>query len=248
MVNWTGELPELKHLCHLFLRIFDAYASNLRLSTAPSDMVLKVIPGTMIASSAYIALPTVPELICIAKDIYDSCPTQAVSISPYSSLSLVQLTPEVPDAVDFRLQLDNPVVLLQEQSVAHVAYCWDEGSSWLTATLTDTLGCHSWSASFYTGVSSNALATLSAIAKEVLDVAREALEEAHGCPRTIVTRDEPMHPTEAEGEFYYASTRLPLIKHSLDLACSGTRSFPGCRASRSEPAAHIDVEQLERHS
>jgi Mediator complex subunit 13 C-terminal domain len=230
MVKKSDDQVELKTLCFRFLRLFDAYATNLRLSSSPSDIVLKVVPNSIIGSPSSIAIPTVSELIRISKDVYDSCPNESASISPYASSALVQLTPEVPDGVDFKLTQGNPMTLLQQDAVAHIAYCWDDESPWLTAALTDSLGCHSWSASFHTGTSSDTLAMFRAIVKEVLDVAREALEEAHGSPKIIIACDRPVPPVEVDGALIPIISSKPnitpvwtSIAHAQDMALAFAR-------------------------
>lgn len=198
MMDCATDQRELKHLCGIFLHIFDAYAAGLRHLSAPADVVLKIVPASLISSAVRITLPTAKQLVRISIDIYDNCPGQVEATSPYSSLSLVQLTPQMPEQVDFRLSRTNPTVLLQQQSVAHVAYCWNEESLWLTAALTDTLGCHSWSASYYVGARSGSFIAFRAVVKEILEIVREALEEAHGLPKLIVARDRTYHPAEIE--------------------------------------------------
>ena len=191
MFNDRDKTTGTRSLCSAFLRLFESYASNLRFTSnsSPCDIVLKVLPLSWIASSTTIAMPQVRDLMRLSKEIYDRCPLDDESLSPYSSHSLIEIAQPVPKSLHFRLTSESHANPFQRETYAHVAYCWDEYSLWITAAMTDTLGCHSWSASFYIGAADK-WAVFRVFVKEVLEIVEESIEDSHGRTRTVVYKDQ----------------------------------------------------------
>ncbi|MCJ1392871.1 mediator of RNA polymerase II transcription subunit 13 [Xylographa bjoerkii] len=155
MVNPFCPMYSLPRLCECFLRCFEKYVSSTIVNShaKPSDLVLKLLPISWVASTTTIALSSPKEYIRLVKDVYDRCPANNSErgLSPYASASLVQIAEDIPKTVNFSLAAEPTMCLTQENEAVHVGYSWDFDSEWLSSSITDNFGRLQWNASYSLG-------------------------------------------------------------------------------------------------
>ena len=203
IVNPFSGHTALYSLCASFYKLYDTYASCVRHTRAPgdlvSDLVLQIIPFSWIGSSSTIAMQAPRTYIRLAKIIYDRFPVQGQDISPYASASLFRLAEGIPKSLDFKLSSDSPKSLFQHVSAAHIGYSWDVGCRWLCSAMTDSFGCHHWSASYFLGSGNDPWSNFRAAAKEIWETFLEAIDVSYGSHRLYISKISPMPPTEING-------------------------------------------------
>ena len=201
MINPFHGVDTIFRLCVAFLKLFEAYASKIRLIQNPSDLVLKIIPMEWISSGSTYSSSSPASYLRLAKEVYDRCPSTQLESSPYASASLFQLADPIPRTIDFRLNADSASSLFQHEHIAHIGYSWVGESAWMTAAITDNLGCHHWVGSFSLRDSLDPWPSFQAIAKEIWEIMLEAMKAAEGNRRVFVAKDRPMLIKEVEGTY-----------------------------------------------
>jgi hypothetical protein len=201
MICVSDEPSALQDLCVLFTKIFDCYAAGVRGTVQPSDLVLKVLPLDILSYQEKMSFPSASRLSELSLEIYDRCPLKTSAVSPYATHSLVQLSPELPASISFKLTTGNVPSLLENECIANLAYCWDHDSSWLNAAWTDKLGCHAWSGCFYIDATHELALQFRAIVEEIIGVVIEGMEQPHGRPRILVMKDRDIDEIELGGTY-----------------------------------------------
>ena len=200
MISPSQEIASLRRLCVAFIRIFEAYVSKIRLIQNPSDLVLKILPMDWVSSTSTITSSSPAKYTRLAKELYDRCPTLKLDASPYASASLFQLANPIPKSIEFKLSADFISSPFQHESAIHIGYSWELTSMWLSSALTDTLGCHHWTASYYFGPSFDPWIIFQAVAKEIWEIMLEAMNASQGNRRLFVAKDKPMTTKEIDGK------------------------------------------------
>jgi mediator of RNA polymerase II transcription subunit 13, fungi type len=141
-----------RFFCACFWRLF----TSCRQSTpkthqkAPrSDIVLQILPVSLLASPQQLVLLDGEQLGVLAKEIYDRCPPSQVSsvIDPNSTLSIlaapaVEVATTLPKRIAFQPVSDPPSDLLLEGSVLHLAYTLSADLQWMSVCWIDGTGRH----------------------------------------------------------------------------------------------------------
>ena len=200
MINPHPGVRALYSLCTSFLKLFEAYASSVRHVRAPADMVLQVIPLSWIGSSSTISIQPPKSYIRLAKIVYDRCPVQGQDASPYASASLFRLADTIPKTLEFKLGADSPTSLFQHISAAHIGYSWKHGSRWLSSVVTDSHGCHHWTASYFLSLREDSWSIFRAAAKEIWETFLEVMDVSHGSHRLYISKSSPMLQAEIDGQ------------------------------------------------
>ena len=140
-----------QYLCACFWQLCKAYRQNTpkAYQKAPrSDLVLQVLPVSLIASLDGLVLLDARQMGMLATEIYDRCPPSskvAVKIDIASSLPIlaapaVEIASAPPKRIAFQLSSDPPSDLLHEGSVLHLAYAVSADRQWLTSCWVDSSG------------------------------------------------------------------------------------------------------------
>lgn len=161
-------------ICALFQHIFEAYASPYRKLGQPSDMILQIIPSSLISSSLKQVLPRLKQYSNISKMVYGRCPRMESSDSAYTPGSMIQLAEPLPIIIDFKLNPDGSSHPLKGSETFHLAYACTNDQRWLNVALIDSFGSKQWNASYYLGECTEFIPTLAEIAKEIFDTVQDA--------------------------------------------------------------------------
>lgn len=206
MVNAFNEPTALARLCEAFLKLFDAYAGSLgeENNRDTIDVVLQIIPLSLIASTDRLIIPSPTVYKKIAFEVYDRCAPSAqldrTAPTPFSGASAVQLAKVIPRSINLKLTCRSIDGSLVSDRCIHVSYCFSTYSQWLTASWTDSLGCLQWNASYYVAVDAEEVWPRFSEAGQdmwqiTLDIAR-----ALGAPyRFFIARVGPMPREEYDG-------------------------------------------------
>ena len=139
----------------------------------------------------------------LASAIYDRCPLQAAEDqpprSPYSSGSHVELAPRVAVSMDLRLSSAGGPNVLDHSSVVHVGYSWQPGSHWLCSAITDDLGCHSRTASYYIPQWRNDWRVFRHVMQDIVICAGELIGAGRSIFSVIVAKESRMLEQEIKG-------------------------------------------------
>jgi hypothetical protein len=202
MVNPTESQSTLKRVCEKFHKLFEAYATALRATNNPSDVVLQIIPLHWVGYPSQLTIPSPQQCTRLANVIYNRCPLVEGTSSAYASGSLLQLTDRLPTSVEFRPSPSNNTHPLKHDEGIHLAYHWSEEAHWLSAAFIDNIGSKQWNASYYLGESLNPWPYFAAIAREIWEVVKEATNAPQRDCKIFIAKTHPFNPMEIEGECY----------------------------------------------
>lgn len=206
MVNAFNEPTAIVRLCEAFLKLLDAYAGSLgeENNRDTINVVLQIIPLSLIASTDTLTIPSPAVYKKIAFEVYDRCAPNAeldrTTLTAFSGVSAVQLAKVIPRSINLKLTCRAIDGSLVSDRCIHVSYCFSTSSQWLTVSWTDSLGCLQWNASYYLAIDAEEVwAQFSEAAQDMwqttLDIAR-----AMSAPyRVFITRVGPMPREEYDG-------------------------------------------------
>ncbi|KAK8182428.1 mediator complex subunit 13 C-terminal-domain-containing protein [Phyllosticta citribraziliensis] len=155
LVNPFSNPQHTWQLCSAFWALFQAYGPPVSIATTENskpDVVLQLVPIKYIASFEAPIILEPALLTKMAREVYDRCPPKSLSDDP-TALSIrtapsIQLEETLPRNIPFRLTVDPPSNLLQENSYIHVGYSISFDGSWITAAWTDNAGKHQTTVSY----------------------------------------------------------------------------------------------------
>lgn len=200
MVDPTNGQSSIRRTCELFQKIFEAYASAVRMANNPCDLVTQLVPLDWIGSSSRVAILSLRQCTRLANLVYDRCPPADPTSSAYSAASLFELAKPLPKALHFKLSSAHSSDPLQNAKVIYLGYCWNDRSRWLSAAFIDSTGSQQWSASYCIGQLSNQWSSFELIAQEIWAVIEEAFHVSQDDCRILVSKTGPLHPIERESE------------------------------------------------
>ncbi|KAL9117165.1 MAG: hypothetical protein Q9187_006302 [Circinaria calcarea] len=200
MVNPFDELKALPHLCSSFSKILEANGYGSGSCSYSTDLVLKILPISLLASRTTIALPP-PQLYArLAMEVYNQSPHQSPRdpSSPINSHSLFQLAECIPKTISFSLTSDPSAALIREDAAYHLAYSWSSDGQWLSMALTNTCGSKHCSVSYCLGMIPAKWPTFRAVAKEVWDTTLELLNTNWTAHQLFIVKDSLMAQVEID--------------------------------------------------
>ena len=208
--------------CNSYIKLLAAYASNAGGHTYSHvyDLVLKIIPTTMVASKTTIPIPPPQLFDQIAREIYERCSVQYSEEldSPARFNSSFQLARTVPKSVNFGLTSDLPKTLIGDDSSYHVAYSWCSDEHWLSVLLIDTQGTLCWKASYCLGICPSDLA-FQKVARDIWSRILNIVNTRISSPRLVLAKDQAMSSTELQSKLYKSFTMSKTNFYSVD--CHG---------------------------
>ena len=209
MVDPLGKRHSAARLCAAFLELFASYKSALkdRKVRDPSDVVLQIVPSKLVFSSEVIIMPSLQTYKRLAFEVYDRCSPNEISLqdsgSQCQSTPAIRLSRVIPKTIDFRLSSDSTVTCLQSDNCIHLAYAWDPGDQWLTASWTDNQGILHWNACYCFGEDEEMpWSTFTMIVKEIWETTYEMLQPHQGPWRLFIVKESPILKIELDSEHW----------------------------------------------
>lgn len=198
MVDLFPGTKASQYLCACFWKLYKAYRDNVpkpNRGEARCDIVLQVLPVTLMASPHELTVLDSKQITMLAKEVYARCPPSSESYeggftssaqTPYAPFFELAHLP--PRKIQFQLISEPPSDLLHEGSVLHVAYAMSGDGQWMTAYWINSTGSYQRSSAF-----SLRGRTFSEVAEEVWEQTREAMISREIMWRVfVISTDEEM--------------------------------------------------------
>lgn len=206
MVDAFGELRSLPRLCEAFLRMFDAYAQSLKETKRQDhyDLILQIIPLSIIASEHSLTLPNPTTLGKLASEVYDrcapSCKPDSAEMTPFTYAPAVRLARMVPRSINLQLTAKPPGASPLSDRCIHVSYSHPQHSSWLTASWVDDWGSLQWNTCYHlTSDMGDIWPEFKQAAEDIWETTLEAAR-FHSTPyRILIVKCGSMPDTERKG-------------------------------------------------
>ena len=255
MVDSSDDEKSLPLLCAAFLKLFNAYMKAVKDERIdnPNDLVLQIVPSSLIFSDLELVLPSPTDYRRLAFELYNRCgPSENEKDrkrSQFISAPSMRLAKAIPKNIDFRLTPDNPAFSLQSDNCLHIAYTWTPGSDWLCASWTDNLGILSWNACYCFGdAQKNFWQSLSEIAHEIWETTLEMLQPRNGRWRLLICKDGAVYKHELDGE--YCLLEVPRLTNgsAWQRVVTGSTRFsvlPTLLTVEASPLLDLHVQQPE---
>ena len=139
------------YLSACFWKLCQAYRQHTpkaHLRSPRSDLVLQILPVSLIASPDRLIILDAQQMGCLATEIYDRCPPSSKAAMamdtpaalPILAAQAVELASVPPRKIAFQLASDPPTDLLNEYSILHLAYAVSAEKQWMSASWTDNTG------------------------------------------------------------------------------------------------------------
>lgn len=179
MLDYSEDDRAMPGLCNAFLDLFRSYRLALQDEELrnPNDLVLQIVPSRMVFARNKLVLPSPSEYKRLAFQVYDRCGPKSgngqAPASPFASAPAMRLSKPVPKVIDFKLDSDYSSALSDD--CLHLAYKWEDGQQWLTASWTNNLGSLQWNAAYWLSQHECIKMTFSQAAAAMLDVTNEML-------------------------------------------------------------------------
>ena len=194
-------------LCAAFLNLFEAY--NIALSETvvdePNDLILQIVSSNLLFSPDTVPMPSPTDYRRLAFEVYDRCgPNQEDSHRKhpqYLSVPAIRLAKAVPKAIDLRLTPESYTPRLQFDNCIHIAYVWNPGDHWLTASWTDNQGILSWNSCYcFVEEEETPWNSFADVIKEIWDTTLEMMHLGYPPWRLFICKQSPVDRRELDGK------------------------------------------------
>ena len=206
IVDSSDPERSLPTLCEAFLNLFEAYNTALSevIIDKPNDLVLQIVSSNRLFSPDSVPMPSPTDYRRLAFEVYDRCgPNQEDSHRKhpqYLSVPAIRLAKPIPKAIDLRLTPESYTPRLQCDNCIHIAYVWNPGDHWLTASWTDNQGILSWNACYCFGEEEETpWNSFADIIKEIWDTTLEMMNLGYPPWRLFICKQSPADRRELEG-------------------------------------------------
>ncbi len=193
-------------LCAAFLNLFEAYNTALSETVIdePNDLVLQIVSSNLLFSPDSVPMPSPTDYRRLAFEVYDRCgPNQEDTRRKhpqYLSVPAIRLAKSIPKAIDLRLTPEYYTPRLQFDNCIHIAYVWNPGDHWLTASWTDNQGILSWNACYCFGEEEDTpWNSFADIIKEIWDTTLEMMHSSYPPWRLFICKQFPADRRELDG-------------------------------------------------
>lgn len=190
----TGSMVEC---CAAFNEIFEGYKRILANKKLPAvnEMVLQLIPQSLVASSCSVPMPSPMELSKLALELYDRC-TAFGGAMPSPGVMLEQTLPRL---IDFKLSPTPSASVMHENMCLHLGYAQSIDERWITVAWTDNRGSQQMTTSYCLGRKGKGPATpLTDVIQEIWSTTRELISAWKVNWRIIVAKCGVMDTHEIE--------------------------------------------------
>ncbi|KAI1325067.1 hypothetical protein F5Y16DRAFT_281435 [Xylariaceae sp. FL0255] len=199
--------------CAAFNEIFEGYKRVLNNKKLPlvNEIVLQLIPQTLVASTTSVPMPTPMELSRLALEVYDRCVLFGGAMP--SPAVILEQTP--PRMIDFKVTANPSASVMHENMCLHVAYAQSVDERWVTAAWTDNRGSQQMTASYCLGRKGKPNVTsMSEVIQEIWSTTVELISSWKVHWRIIVAKCGHMEAHEID---LWTNVILPETKHSVNL-------------------------------
>ncbi|POS86307.1 hypothetical protein EPUL_001852 [Erysiphe pulchra] len=184
------------NICSAFQHLIKVYRKILQEKriTRNNEIVLQLVPLSLIASPSSIAIPSPSEYFGLALELYDRCINFAST-----SVPAIILESTLPKSIDFKLTPNPPESLLQENSCLHIAYSQSNDCRWITTAWTDNCGTEQMTACYCLGRRNGILSTpFGRVASEIWETTMDFISDVKVNRRIILAKVGVMDSSEIE--------------------------------------------------
>ena len=205
MLN-TSDERAIPDMCSAFSDLFQAYRSALEDENLknPNDLVLQIVPSSMVFASDRLVVPSPTEYKKFAFQVYDRCGPVSSNgqepQGPYVCAPAICLSKPVPKAIDFKLVSDPSWALLDAGDCLHLAYKWETGQQWLAASWTNNFGTLQWSAAYWLSKDDDAQKSFAHAATTMLETTMDMFLPRKASCRLLVVKDSPFEIHEVDSK------------------------------------------------
>ena len=206
IVDSSDPERSLPTLCAAFLNLFEVYNTALSETVIdkPNDLVLQIVSSNLLFSPDSVPMPSPTDYRRLAFEVYDRCgPNQEDSHRKhpqYLSVPAIRLAKPIPKTIDLRLTPESYTPRLQFDNCIHIAYVWNPGDHWLTASWTDNQGILSWNACYCFGEEEESpWHSFADIIKEIWDTTLEMMNLGYPRWRLFICKQFPADRRELDG-------------------------------------------------
>lgn len=205
----------LVDICTAFLRLFEKYSEDPELPQGPqrNEVVLQVVPLSVIASTDSLAIPTQAEYIRLALEVYNRCPPSGSGSELAKPASAVVLEEPLAKQFNFDLKPDltESLLFLQEGKCLHIAYSQSLDQRWITAAWTDNSGSLQMNMSYcLRQKDSTVIRPMAEVVKEIWETTHDIMKKTRTRWRLMLAKDGPFDNMEARGKLSsYTTCILP---------------------------------------
>ncbi|RKF61337.1 hypothetical protein OnM2_043062 [Erysiphe neolycopersici] len=217
----------LINICSAFQHLIKVYRKILQEKriTRNNEIVLQLVPLSLIASPLSLAIPTPSEYFGLALELYDRC----INFTS-TSIPAIILESTLPKSIDFKLNPNPPESLLQENSCLHIAYSQSNDCRWITTAWTDNRGTEQMTACYCLGRRNGLLSTsFGRVANEIWETTMDFISDVRVNRRIIIAKVGVMDSSEIEIWTGLASKE---IKCQINLILVTTKSGSSLRLLR----------------
>ena len=207
ILDTSDDVKSLPGHCTAFLNLFQRYRlacedEDLR---DPNDLALQIVPSSIVFAINKLVLPIAADYKRLAFQVYDRCgPTRRNGeepVSPFDFAPAICLSKPIPSNVDFILAPETSSTVLDQEDCLHLAYKWESGKRWLTASWTNNLGTIHWNAAYWLSKDVEVENSFPKVAVAMLEVTTRILHKCKVPYKIAVAKYGTFKAHEIEGKF-----------------------------------------------
>lgn len=219
IINPFTHSAALADICAAFWSLFQAYAANVdkRQTHLLDELVLQIIPLSFLASSEFLVVPSQPEYLSLALEVYSRCPPKDPVSNLVNSAPPTLIAQSIPKHISFNLTGENLSPYLEGKTL-HVACSRSLDQRWVTAAWADNTGSIQRTLSYCLRYrNSSAGRSITDIRKEIWNATKDIMERIQARWRVIVVNTDPLDQEDIESKLSLFQFRQSLLtSFSLD--------------------------------
>lgn len=211
IINPFPHASALADICAAFWHLFQQMVVDAdgRESRQMNEVALQIIPMDFIKSGDSIAVPSQPEYLNLALEVYSRCRPGDASPSPLICAPPILLADPLPRAINFRLAPEKTSPLQDGRSL-HIACSKSVDQRWVSVAWSDGSGCLQTSTSYCLRYrNGGAPRTIPEVRNEIWAVTKHIIDKFQGRWKVILVNLEPIDSDEVESKFFLSSPPRP---------------------------------------
>ncbi|KAJ5755637.1 hypothetical protein N7533_005180 [Penicillium manginii] len=201
IVNPFPHAAALVDICAAFWRLFQQLAADAdwQQTRQLNDVVLQIIPLEFIVSEDSMVVPTQPEYLNLALEVYSRCRPKDADPSPFVCAPAIVLADPAPKSIGFRLAPERGSPLQDGRSL-HLALSRSSDQRWISAAWSDGTGSLQMAMSYCLRYRSrSAPRPIADVRNEIWATTKHIMENYQARWKLVLVNTEPMDTDDIEG-------------------------------------------------